>query len=302
MGKQNPQEKRYLNSTNQYVNVIQSYWCRKILWPWNSELQDQSVFLNQGRFLADSTNIFLGLWDSLEGLDAGCPGCSKALLGCGNVAEGCPGCGIKTVERLEEHRAWSSCNVMQQSQAGTGMGEQGEGRPFHGREDASTSQWHIFGSDTSTESKMLFNWGALKNGFSLIKWWLIFIILLCDHHSKKLHLYVGLLSLLKILLVQKDLIDDQIFVTKSHFCLCAEKRKASLLREKGNKRKHNSWAVISDIHVMQCMSLCDIYVKEKEKHRLKKVTGVLQAWSHLQAAQSLQFINRFCSHPLHSQT
>lgn len=155
LGKQRPQEKRYLNSLNLHVNGVQSYWWRKILWPWNSELHNQCIFLNQGRFLADSTNICLGLWDSLEGLDSGCPGCSKSLLGCGNMAEGCPGRGIKTVEGLEGHRAWSSCNGMQQSQAGMGMGEQGEGR-----EEASTSQWHVFGSAISTESKLLFNWGA----------------------------------------------------------------------------------------------------------------------------------------------
>lgn len=31
VGKQRPQEKRYLNSTNLQVNGIQSYWCRKVL-------------------------------------------------------------------------------------------------------------------------------------------------------------------------------------------------------------------------------------------------------------------------------
>lgn len=98
VGKQRPQEKkkRYLNSTSLHVNDVQSYWCRKILWPWNFELQNQTIFLKQGRFLAASTNKYVGLWGSLEGLDAGCPGCSQSLLGCGKVAEGCPGCGIKT--------------------------------------------------------------------------------------------------------------------------------------------------------------------------------------------------------------
>lgn len=33
MGKQRPPEKRYLNSTNLHVNVVQSSWCRKTLWP-----------------------------------------------------------------------------------------------------------------------------------------------------------------------------------------------------------------------------------------------------------------------------
>lgn len=110
-------KKWYLNFTNLQVNGVQSYWGRKILWPWNSKLQNQSIFLNQGRLLAARTNKYLGsyLRDSLEGLDARCLGCRQFLLGYGNVAEGCPGWGIKAVERLEGHRAWSSCNVVQQS-------------------------------------------------------------------------------------------------------------------------------------------------------------------------------------------
>lgn len=108
VGKHRPQEKRYLNSTNLRVNCIQSYWCRKILWPWNSKLQNQSIFLKQGRFLADSTNIygFARLFRRFR-------------------------CWVPLLQQV-------SAGMWGHGRSRMGMGEK-EGRSFQGREDASTS-------------------------------------------------------------------------------------------------------------------------------------------------------------------